>query len=451
MAVGLTACNEDFTDWAAPQSNAPVNQNNITAIIENGADTAIEKEQAADSVSLVKLVGFSDNAVVTSDSVTTLSVNGQFSVPFKNESGTLKVATEQLDSVVAVAENSLAHVERNLTLSVKVNVKTADNTSYSVSSNEVTVKYTPERTPAIESAYYLVGGFENCDWDITKGIPMEDKGNGVFKATVKCGNACYWKIFGQKAKDNSSWNDALGAMIDGDASTSGFVTWNKGTEVKAFQIADEGEYVITFDAVNYTYSVAPKQAALYFTGGYYNWNTWNALTPVIDHDGEFYTILYADENEEIKFAPQEGWGNDFAGTVASDAAGSGAATPNGNLQFGKAGWYLLWVNAQSQTVEVYTPTIYMYGACVGNTWEDKAENVFTIPDSRDGDFVSPAFTGDGAMRMCVHPKEVQWWQTEFAPVGGSITFRTGDELTTDEGHVGQRLHLNFAAGTGTLQ
>lgn len=457
LCLGLSSCDEDFTDWASPQHNdqQPM-AGAVAAIAAAGADDDVVKADAADTVNIINLTGFSD-ASITSGTVSEVILNGTNTVPFTSADGkTIRVATAQLDSVVKEVYQSQASTKRELTLSLNVAAKNAKGTSFSVKSNEVAAAYTPGPTPEVESAYYLVGGFNN--WVLDKSVPMTAKGDGTFQATVEVtAGDCYWKIFGAKAVAAADWSQGLGCVTNGSTATSDFIKWNDGAEAQSMMIKEAGTYIITFDAVNFRYSVAPKVAELYFTGSNYNWGgsaaDWHALTPVNGRDGEFWTMVYADAGEQLKFAPQAGWGGDFAGTVAGDEAASGAAPEGGNLTIAKAGWYLLYVNATTQAVEVFQPNVYMIGDCMGN-WDETAEaSKFTVPTTRDGEFVSPAFAADGDMRVYVKPKaDVEWWRTEFIVIDGKIAFRgNGGDQERVAAKAGQKLHLNFTAGTGSVK
>ena len=71
-----------------------------------------------------------------------------------------------------------------------------------------------------------------------------------------------------------------------------------------------GKYVITFDAVNFRYTVKGLISELYMTGSHYNWGAapsdWSKLVPVNGQSDEYWKIIYADAGEQIKFAPQAG-------------------------------------------------------------------------------------------------------------------------------------------------
>ena len=100
------------------------------------------------------------------------------------------------------------------------------------------------------------------------------------------------------------------------------------------------------------------------TGSNYGWgDTWKQLTPIHSAEGEFWTIVYLEAGEQIKFAPQAGWGNDFGGEATiNDEAGAGLTADGTNLLAKNAGWYLLHVvNTTDRIVNVLAPNIYLIG------------------------------------------------------------------------------------------
>ena len=83
---------------------------------------------------------------------------------------------------------------------------------------------------------------------------------------------------------------------------------------------------------------------------------------------------------------------------------------------------------------------------------------FTVPTTKDGEFVSPAFVGsvpagtDKGVRMYVKIPGHDWWHSEFVVLDGKIKYRaTGGDQDRATGNVGQQVHLNFAKGTGEIK
>ncbi len=205
-------------------------------------------------------------------------------------------------------------------------------------------------------------------------------------------------------------------------------------------------------------------AQLFLTGSKYGWSsTWLQLHPVNgtvskgDTDKPtFWILLYFDANEEVKFAPQEGWGNDFGyvNGFTEDHAAANLSSAGGNLKVGSAGWYLVVVenDGKKPKVSFEKPNVYLQGAVNGGNWDSKEENRFSVPTTADGEFVSPAFVADGDVRMCVKINGFDGWKSEFNVYDGKIVYRgNGKDQKRVKGFVGQRCHLNFTQGTGSFK
>ena len=446
----LTACDEDYTDWASPQSNPQQDPANAVTLSMTALPTeTIDKEAAPEVVQLLQTGAVAEAPEGATVKVNTLFVNEKHVLPFTEEGGIISVNVAQLDSVVEVAYLSRQRIERELQLTVDASIIAPDGGALRTTSVPVVVKYLQETPPPVEENYYLIGVL---GWTSADLLPMQSKGNGVFEATIDLLADTWFKIFPQSALVGGSinWDALLGSSIDGDTSSDAFVTW-KGAQ--AFK-AGAGKSKVTIDMVNWRYSIKPVSAELYLTGSEYGWGaTWKPMVPVYGHEGEFWTLIYLNAGEEFKFAPQADWGGDFGADQLQfvDNAGAGL-TGTGNVVVGNSGWYLLYVDATNKVLETYAPDVYLMGETAGE-WAIAPEHKFTVPTGKDEDFVSPAFVADAELRMCVHPKEgVEWWQTEFIVLDGEIVFRgAGPDQTRVKVGAGQRAYLNFTNGTGSVK
>ena len=73
----------------------------------------------------------------------------------------------------------------------------------------------------------------------------------------------------------------------------------------------------------------------------------------------------------------------------------------GNLKVGIAGWYLVYVSVigDDKVIEFEKPNVYLMGDTSYNGWDAQLveQDLFTVPGTADGEFVSPAFLKDGAV------------------------------------------------------
>ena len=384
--------------------------------------------------------------------LSTLTVNGSYTVPCVMAEGVARVAVAQLDSVVRLAYNSLQRTERTLSISASGSIVTPSGQALRATSNEVSTTYLQVAPPATEAAYYVLG---INGWTAQDAIPMKSLGNGVFQYEFSVSADTWFKILPQSAivDGGIDWGNVYGSTIDGDTSTDTFIAWQNA---QAFKVG-EGDYRLTIDMVNWTYSLRTVSPELYMTGSAYKWGStpedWLPLVPVYDHKGEFWKIVYLNAGDEFKFAPQRGWGGDFGADQLTIVDHAGAAlSGTGNVVVGQSGWYLLYVDASNKVLETYKPEVYLIGNTVG-AWELKPENLLTVPDGKDGDFLSQPLVADGELRMCVHPKDnIDWWMMEFIILNGEIVYRgAGPDQERVNAGAGQVVSLNFTTGQGGLK
>ena len=203
------------------------------------------------------------------------------------------------------------------------------------------------------------------------------------------------------------------------------------------------------------------------------WSKFVAMAPAYSQEGMFYGVVYLAEGDEFKINPDAGWKGNDMGTGQITLDGDIAATcENGdkgnNLKMGSAsGWYNVIVKAKiangavQYTMSMIEAKVYIIGAAFGGVWEKSDDALFTAPATANGEWVSPAFTGSGELRMFIDCG-LDWWKTEFTLDGdNNIFYRTMDipsnwaenvgaaysKQVNPDGHV----YLNFTAGTGRIE
>ena len=274
-----------------------------------------------------------------------------------------------------------------------------------------------------------------------------------------------FKIFPASAINGNDidWDKALGSSVDGDDSGDNFVTW---TNTGAINTALDGKIKISFDAYNYRFTVKDNSAPteLYMTGSAYNWgnpagdpNAWKELVPVNGTKGAFWGIFHFAANDQVKFAPQANWGNDFGfiDAISQESKDlAGLSDEGGNLKVGVAGWYLVYVSVigDNKVIEFEKPNVYLMGDTSYDGWNAQLveQDLFTVPGTADGEFVSPAFLKDGAVRICVNPKAVSagdWWKTEFTLLDGKVFWRENANIASNwNTDMGSEYSVNAGAG-----
>lgn len=457
-ALSLTACNEDYTDWADPQSN-PQEETvaQVVASFAAGANATIVMDQMNDADSVEVLKYTSSNLEGGTFVPQTLLVNGSpFAYGYTN--GSLKVSLASLDSLAQHTYNSRAAVARNLTVKTK-GVAIVNGQALTVESNETSVSLTPATPLPIDpNGYHIIGNFTN-NW--AESAPMEKVGEYLYQYEfTNEGGDQYFKIQLGSYLDYEE-NHVLGSRVDGDDAAEMFAVWDNPQAPKT---SIKGKVIIQLDVANYRIKVidnnAPEQ--LFMTGSAYNWggstDDWKPFVPVNGTKGAFWGIYYFAENEEVKFAPQAGWGKDFGfDAVDSQASIDRAALSNngGNIQVGKAGWYLVYVSVVGDTrvVAFEEPAVYLIGGTIGGWDAAMPAARFEVPATADGAFVSPVFVASDEIRAYVSlPQVSDWWRAEFMVFDGKIVYRgNGGDQERVRGEAGQQLHLNFGNGNGSVK
>lgn len=462
VIAGLTACNDDYTDWANPQSNAANEAAekfvlNVQSQVE-GKTIDFATETATD----IQLFTTNLEEGQTDEYTVTLSAAAEGNDKVATlTTGNGTIAATDLETAVTTVYGRAPEVRTlNVEVSAEVRVATEDGPVVAKKSAAPFVLNAKPNAPAISSAYYLVG--DMAGWNMAGMIKFSHSDVNVYddpvftiKFTTTADDQC-WKIIPQSNVDAGDiWIEpgVLGTAVDGDTSMEGQLVNTAG--VGAGKIAKAGKYIMTINMMDYTYSIKAAPLELYMTGSNYNWNDWMQLTPVNGFDGEFWKILYLHADEQFKFAPQAGWGDDFGPEATiNDVAGAGIVADGGNLKVTNAGWYLLHVtNGDSRTVNVYAPDVYLIGdVAVVNDWTVNDANKFTVPTTDNGEFVSPAFAADGEVRICVNFGGFDWWRTEFIVFDGSIAYRgNGGDQERVNVTAGQKAYLNFTTGAGEFK
>ena len=204
------------------------------------------------------------------------------------------------------------------------------------------------------------------------------------------------------------------------------------------------------------------------------WSTWFPFAKVTDTPGMFYAVIHCDANANFKIGPEA---NDWEQARTYDQltftpeavseAGACAGSDSGNSAVSRAGWYTFVVTTKivgkevKYTVDIRPAEIYLIGATLGGLWDFDDQGKCTL-SADELEWITPAATAAGEARLSVKVPEASWWQSEFTLCDGVITHRENDSILnnweTDKGSnysvkltPGQKIRLNFAAGTGVVE
>lgn len=230
--------------------------------------------------------------------------------------------------------------------------------------------------------------------------------------------------------------------------------------------------VVSLNNIHLLFSLPPVNLPknVYVTGSFCDWDWAKSfdMVQVYGTEDTFWHLVYIDDSG-IKINSAAEWNGSEVGydkiTVDGDCKDD-IIDKDGNIASKNPGWYLVVVTtsvvnrAIHYDVQFNKPTIWLIGPAAGS--DDFAEEAegwsFTVPTTKDGEFVSPAFVGsvpagtDKGVRMYVKIPGHDWWHSEFVPLDGKIQYRaTGGDQDRATGSVGQQVHLNIAKGTGEIK
>lgn len=229
---------------------------------------------------------------------------------------------------------------------------------------------------------------------------------------------------------------------------------------------------VSLNKIHLLYSLPPVNlpSNVYIVGNFCDWKFDNCFDMVQGYgtDNTFWRLVYIDDSGIKLNSAQEFNGNEkgYAGITISGDCADDIIDNGGNIASSKPGWYLVIVTTSVVNREIHydvqfnKPTIWLIGPAAGS--DDFAEEAegwsFTVPTTKDGEFVSPAFVGsvpagtDKGVRMYVKIPGHDWWHSEFVVLDGKIKYRaTGGDQARATGSVGQQVHLNFSKGTGEIK
>ena len=473
LALAFASCGNTYEEWAAPQGNE-----------QEAAKTVNMTLAEAPAINFATLNTDSVQLFAPTMKVEDPATNVYTVTLFNADKSKSKQIKAYADGKVKASELEEAFIDlwgrrpQQRDVALHVEAFTTVNGMSIRNEGNTTAKITPD-SPVLEDHYYYMG--TNNAWSKTdKSLELQNGGGDLYddpvisiiipsaknaNNTIAAENT--FKIIPQSAYDRGTATffdgNIIGVAANGAEGMSGSFVVGKNDEVanafKINQTAHPGKYYkIELNLLEKTYNItAMNDPELFLTGSNYGWGgTWVPLVPVHSTTDTFWKIIYLHANEEIKFAPQAGWSNDFGSQATiNDQAGAGITDNGGNIKVTNAGWYLLVVvNGSARKVSFLRPEVYLMGSTAPvNNWTIDSHNAFTVPATDNGEFVSPAIAAGGELRMCVNLSGYDWWKTEFmVTTGGRLSYRgKGGDQSRVNVLTGQKVHINFTNGTGSYQ
>lgn len=252
--VCLTACDEDYTDWSAPQSSPQEDAQQITLNITPCADINLAAV-TADSLELAQIsVDQPENFVTDSVALDVVAADGS-TTPLSLTEG--KVAKADLAAVVTKEFGRRPEL-RTLTLKASVYAWTSVDKTKRVSvSKNIEVKVKPV-TPVFEEAYYYIGALGT-----DKSHPMKEEADGVYSVTVPAYGDWHWFKIAPKsgfgADGNFDWanegNCLCASTKDDEAAQGKFVIGGEKYSWHLIEPAGATSFTIKVDLYDMNYSI----------------------------------------------------------------------------------------------------------------------------------------------------------------------------------------------------
>lgn len=474
--TAFVACDEDYKDWAKPQTNEkedPVSQNvTLTAPAQNLIDLSLAIEYT--DVAVISSQALEEGSTVVYEVKVSDDSGNVLELPNTVTDNAVQVLQFDLEDAVWSFYGKEGGLTHAITVTVDAIVTSKRGEAVRISADPIALSAKTQVLP-IETGYYVIGDIIDS-WDPDDVVAFTSLGNGEFELeiTPAAANANF-KIIPKSGVDVGGqyfWYSALGSAKDGDSSSAGTLVGKRGVkEAGAIQTKDTETKIIKLNLNNYTYKISTKSKLpenMYMIGapfGGWEWsdNTNGAtMVKVSGIEGMFWALKYFGADQEFKFSPVRAWAGDFGFAGANLPQASidlaGLSENGGNIKVGTAGWYIVSVTSAvdgTYTVEFQAPEIWLIGDAALGGW-DPATNqgdLFTPATTADGVFTSPSITKGGTLRMCVMLPGIEWWRSEFNIIGGKIVHREngGEQTGIPTVTVGNVVTLNFGNDTGLIQ
>lgn len=249
----------------------------------------------------------------------------------------------------------------------------------------------------------------------------------------------------------------------------------KAVQVTAYGDAVEGSEILSniveLPQVLVEYSLPPVTTPeqIYVIGGFneWKWDTAPAMVPVHSAPNVFWRMVWIDD-AGIKFNTEKAWNGNELGydkvVIGGDLAGEIQKNDDGNIKSTKPGWYLVIATTSVAggkvvyNIDFNKPDVWLMGPVTpAAAWaEQEAGCSFDVPTTKDGDFVSPAFSHpsneDSGLRAYVKIPGFDWWKSEFMVFDKKLVYRgAGNDQQRIVVAAGQKLYINFANDTGDIK
>ncbi|MEG1562716.1 MAG: DUF5115 domain-containing protein [Bacteroides sp.] len=426
--AAVTACDENFEDWAAPQTNEPEAAKSLSFDVATASaafDLATIQTDSIDLLTQTKLSNEAGTLVsydIELDKAADFAAKLRYSASLAGTS--LKMATADLQKAVETLYGKRPEA-RPLIVRVNAYVATPKGQTSKVRSSNLNLKITP-KAPIIEPAYYLIGNMNN--WvadDATKLIKLNHSGKDVyedaeFSILLKVSEKCYWKVIPQSCVDAlkagtapNVWGPGvLGCAIDGDTAEEGRLVVK---DAQAMQIAAAGWVRITLNLLDGTYQAKPMgemSPYLWTPGNHQGWAPDKAVQLYsANMDMVYNGHLYL--NGGFKLTGQPSWtGVDYGFGFFTNKSNN--ITDDGGNLVVPEGFYFLKADMTKKSIEAVKTEWSLIGGAVGG-WDpandvmmkyDPATNCWSVTTDLAADQLKFRANKDWGINMGGSPEKL---------------------------------------------
>lgn len=267
----LTACNEDFKDWAAPQSNSAVPTKTVEWTVSAAQQDAYVLDNITDE--FVKLINVTLPADASAPSYNVkLTAEGANYVDYNitaDAQGNVAVADLQK---AATEMFTVESVERVFNAVVSTDVEVVGETGIAAArmvSDPLTIKIVP-LTPKFNPFIYFIGSTDG--WSASDQKLASPNADGVYTGFCYVADPNGWGLAFKFQRVAGSWDDEINANT--------FTTKIGVTGDNNIEVAEEGVYYFEVNLNNNSIS-ATKVSSMSIIGDFNGWGgdvdmTWNA-------------------------------------------------------------------------------------------------------------------------------------------------------------------------------
>lgn len=370
-AMAFASCNEDFTDWASPQSNPQESAISLPGYQAEPVSAIDLSAVEGDSVQIMTLTqaALPAGSVIDYTRIELLPVEGEETTPVTlNVDNEGRVGKADLQATLEGFYGK-SPVQRILAGNVYSDI-VINGQAFFVDAHSINVVATPD-APFIASAYYIVGNM--TDW--FNGDPIKFSHSDVnvyddpvFTVSFTAPADCYWKIIPQNNIDSGDLEHTgedgiVGVAENGDISMEGSLVTGDG--VGAGRILNAGMYRMTINMMEYTYKIEEMAATYYLVGDFGGAASWDisnfnyALYPQTTTT-QSYTTKWTGSGSFKFFTEANNWDSAYGaelGTTAGAVSGKLASNANNgadNISVPEVGAYYTFTVDMSAMTYTWT-------------------------------------------------------------------------------------------------